>query len=125
MKALSLHQPYAEMIVSGQKTIEIRSWRTPLREEFLVHAAKKIRLAECKRLNLSSKLPVGHIVGKAELVAIKKYDTQEQFDTDYNKHLAEPPVFSQPCYGFVLENPTRLDPPIPARGFLRFFNIEI
>jgi hypothetical protein len=39
-KCLSLKQPYAELLISGKKTIELRSWDTKFRGEFLVHASK-------------------------------------------------------------------------------------
>jgi ASCH domain len=37
-KCLSIRQPYAELVVSGRKTIELRKWITRFRGEFLVHA---------------------------------------------------------------------------------------
>ena len=40
MKCLSLKQPYAEPLVSGKKTIGLRSWNTHFRGKFLVHASK-------------------------------------------------------------------------------------
>ena len=40
MKALSLKQPFAELIVSGKKTIELRNWNTKFRGKFLIHASK-------------------------------------------------------------------------------------
>ena len=40
MKALSLKQPFAELIVSGKKNIELRKWNTKFRGEFLIHASK-------------------------------------------------------------------------------------
>ena len=39
-KCLSLRQPYAELVVSGRKTIELRKWNTRFRGEFLIHASK-------------------------------------------------------------------------------------
>ena len=49
MKCLSVCQPFAELIVQGKKTIELRKWNTKFRGEFLVHAAKKILREDCKR----------------------------------------------------------------------------
>jgi hypothetical protein len=40
MKALSILQPWAWLIVHGPKDIENRTWSTPFRGEFLVHAGK-------------------------------------------------------------------------------------
>jgi len=40
MKALSIHQPYADMIVQGLKVTENRTWRTDYRGPLLIHASK-------------------------------------------------------------------------------------
>ena len=58
MKALSLKQPYAELVVSGRKTIELRKWKTNFRGEFLVHASKGVDALGMKRFGFSE-LPVG------------------------------------------------------------------
>lgn len=42
MKALTLIQPWATLIVSGHKRVETRSWRTRHRGPLLIHAGKKI-----------------------------------------------------------------------------------
>jgi activating signal cointegrator 1 len=39
MKAISLLQPWATLVVMGVKTIETRSWQTPHRGELLIHAS--------------------------------------------------------------------------------------
>ena len=44
MKCLSVCQPFADLIIQGKKTIELRKWNTKFRGEFLIHASKKIRL---------------------------------------------------------------------------------
>ena len=40
MKALSLKQPFAELVVSGKKIIELRNWKSKFRGRFLIHASK-------------------------------------------------------------------------------------
>ncbi|MDB1113721.1 ASCH domain-containing protein [Pseudomonas extremaustralis] len=40
MKALSIRQPWAWLIIHGGKDIENRSWHTKFRGRFLVHAAQ-------------------------------------------------------------------------------------
>lgn len=37
MKALSIRQPYAALVLSGLKTLEIRSWKTRYRGPLLIH----------------------------------------------------------------------------------------
>ena len=55
MKCLSICQPFAELIIEGKKTIELRKWNTKFRGEFLVHAAKNILEEDCRRIKISSK----------------------------------------------------------------------
>lgn len=41
---ISLHQPYAELVVAGVKTIETRTWEWPYEPGWLaIHAAKRFR----------------------------------------------------------------------------------
>ena len=41
MKALSLHQPWAWLVATGQKHYETRSWGTPYRGPLAIHAGKE------------------------------------------------------------------------------------
>ena len=41
MKALSVKQPWANMIASGEKTIETRTWMTPYRGQLLIVSSKQ------------------------------------------------------------------------------------
>ena len=52
MKALSIRQPWAWLIVNGHKDIENRSWPTRFRGEFLVHASKGMTRAEYDDVDL-------------------------------------------------------------------------
>jgi predicted transcriptional regulator len=50
MRALSIRQPYAELILRGVKTIEYRSWPTRIiGQPFYIYAAKKWAGVEVKR----------------------------------------------------------------------------
>lgn len=54
MKALSIRQPWAWLIVHGGKDIENRSWHTKFRGRFLVHAAKGMTSNEFTQALLAS-----------------------------------------------------------------------
>jgi len=41
MKALSIRQPWAWLLVEGFKDIENRTWKTNYRGSFLIHASKQ------------------------------------------------------------------------------------
>ena len=117
MKCLSVCQPFAELIVQGKKTIELRKWNTKFRGEFLVHAPQKIRLDECKRLKIQPEMTVGAIIGKVELIDVREYENTAQIKIDSKKHLASNDE-SDNKYGFILQNPKQLRVPIPCNGQL-------
>jgi len=119
MKALSLKQPFAELVVSGKKTIEIRKWNTKFRGEFLIHASKRPHKESMKNFGFSE-LPTGCIVGKATLKDVKHYKDKEAFRSDKDKHLAS---VEWGDYGFVLENAQRLSE-IKCNGKLHFWEFQ-
>ena len=123
MKCLSVCQPFAELIVQGKKTIELRKWNTKFRGEFLVHAPQKIRLDECKRLKIQPEMTVGAIIGKVELIDVREYENTAQIKIDSKKHLASDDE-SGNKYGFILQNPKQLRVPIPCNGQLNFFEFK-
>ena len=120
MKCLTVCQPFADLIVSGKKTIELRSWNTRFRGEFLVHAAQSIRRDDARRLKAGSKFVTGAIVGKTELVGVKRYETESELRGDYKRHLASK-EFQKSRYGFVLKNPKKFRVPVPYKGRLGLF----
>lgn len=120
MKCLSLKQPWAELIVSGKKTIELRKWNTHFRGEFLVHASKSTKKEWMEQFGFEE-LPKGCIVGKANLVEVKKYTSHDELAADAQKHCAGKEWWAQPTYGFILEKAERLTP-IPLKGRLNFFD---
>lgn len=120
MKALSLKQPFAELVVSGKKTIELRKWKTNFRGEFLVHASKVPDCKAMKKLNFTE-LPLGAIVGKVFLVDVKKYTNERESRKDKKKHLADSSFGS---FGFILKNNKRIKPVIPYKGKLNFWEFS-
>ena len=124
MKCLSVSQPFADLIVSGKKTIELRKWNTNFRGEFLVHSPLKIRTNDCKRLKILKKLVTGAIIGKVEIIDVKKYYSKSEIKADYKKHLASTDFFNRK-YGFVLKNPKSFRIPIPYKGKLGFFDVKL
>ena len=124
MKCLSICQPFAELIVQGKKTIELRKCNTRFRGEFLVHAAKNIRIEDCKRMKISPSLIVsGAIIGKVSLVDVKKYESEKEMHIDKKKHYSASDN-TKSKYGLILENPKKLRIPIPCLGKLNFFEFQ-
>ncbi len=120
VKALSLKQPWAELVVSGKKKIELRKWNTHFRGEFMIHASKISDINAMKRFGFNN-LPCGAIIGKAKLIDVKHYEDEKELSLDANLHLANNEWGS---FGFLLGEVERLDKPIVAKGSLNFWNYE-
>ena len=123
MKCLSVCQPFAELIIQGKKTIELRKWNTKFRGEFLVHAAKNILIEDCKRMKISSSITTGAIIGKVKLTDVKKYESDKELNSDKKKHHSLSDI-TKNKYGFILESPKKLRVPIPYSGKLNFFEFH-
>jgi len=120
MKALSLKQPWAELILQGRKKIELRKWNTHFRGAFLIHASKKPDKNAMKNFGFKS-LPCGCIVGKASIVSVKKYRNRKEHLKDKHLHLGTE-LWGN--YGFVLEDVRRIRI-IPCKGKLNFWEFDI
>lgn len=118
MKALSIRQPWAWLIVHGGKDIENRDWSTQFRGRVLVHASKGMTRDEydsgyifargkCGAFPREEELLRGGVVGSVEIVACV-------IDSDSPWFVGR--------YGFVLRDPRPL-PFAPMRGKLGFFEV--
>lgn len=125
MKCLALRQPYAQLLISGKKTIEIWTWNTKFRGQFLIHASKKINKEACNRLKVNpSKLVTGAILGKGTLSGVKSYESKNSFIRDKNKHFASS-NYDRKKYGFIINQALRFKIPIPIQGKLGFFDVDL
>ncbi|MDH3361690.1 MAG: ASCH domain-containing protein [Nitrosopumilus sp.] len=124
MKCLSVAQPFADLIISGEKTIELRNWSTNFRGEFLIHSPLKIRRDDCIRLKMDKKFVTGAIIGKAEIYDIKKYNSLKEIKLDKKFHLSSK-KFQNKTYGFMLRNPKSFRIPVPQKGQLGLFDFKI
>lgn len=121
MRALSLKQPWASMIFQG-KDIENRNWFTKYRGPLLIHASKSIDAEgyqwiwkNIDRLDLPflpalKRLPIGAILGSVTIIdCVKAHHS---------------PWFFGP-YGFVFAKPKEFEMPIPYKGKLGIFNVDV
>ena len=120
MKALSIKQPYAELILQGRKKIELRKWNTHFRGEFLIHASKQPDKESMDKFEFKN-LPCGMLLGKANLTSVKLYKSELDFDKDKSLHLASN-LWGK--YGFMLDGVKRITP-IPYKGQLNFFEVKL
>ena len=104
MKAVSIKQPWANLIVSGEKTIETRFWKTNHRGKLLI---------------VSSKIPkaewAGCALGYVDLVDCRPMTPQDE---------AAAMCDCLPgLYAWVLENVVAIAAPFPVRGQLRLYEV--
>jgi len=121
MKALSLKQPWAELVLRGRKTIELRKWNTNFRGVFYVHASGNIDEEMMQKYGFNE-LPRQSIIGKVNLVDVKIYNNEEEFLKDSDKHLASSMEWGK--YGFILENAEKVEP-FECKGQLGFFDVGV
>ena len=131
MKALSLIQPWADLILSGKKTIELRTWNTNFRGEFLIHASQKEDEPAILKYGNDYTGITGAILGKATLVDVKRYWGIVDFVHDGSKHLALDfydnlgELLPQgKIRGFILKNPVRCKKAALAKGALNFWEYK-
>ena len=104
MKALSVKQPWANLIASGQKTIETRLWRTDYRGPLLICSSKKPMI-----------YPSGAALCIADLI-----DCRRMLPSDEAAACCE---IYDGAYAWVLSN-IRPIKPFPVKGQLGIFEVE-
>lgn len=123
MRALSIKQPWASLIVRAGKDIENRDWRTNFRGIVAVHASAKLEHSEmqdacglmrqfipgfsAERFELDV-FPLGSIIGAVQIV-----DCVERSDSPWFLGV----------HGFVLAGAVAFERPLPCRGALGFWDV--
>ena len=75
MKTLSVRQPWAELIMQGRKTLELRSWMVRYRGPLAIHASRTVERADCLDFGLDpDRLTTGAVVGIVDLAGIDELD---------------------------------------------------
>ena len=117
MKALTIAQPYAELIARGDKPIENRTWPTRYRGPLAIHAGKSRGwLDDGDELRYLG-MPFGAIIATAELVACLPliYPADGSNWPARWRHLHDHAHANGP-WCWVLEHVRRLPEPVPYRG---------
>lgn len=109
MKALSVRQPWASMIASGEKTIEVRTWSTNYRGPLVICVSKSPRI---------SQLPTG-----VALVVVDLVDCRPIVQADAAAACCD--VDPDREFAWVLASPRVLSEPTPVSGRLGLFDIAI
>lgn len=132
MKALSLWQPWASLVIVGAKQYETRSWKTNYRGLLVIHAALKwdkeleALLTSFVRdfgLNLKG-APLGVALGTVELVnCFRTEDVLGREVPDYSME-SEFGDYTAGRWAWKLANPIIFPDPIPCAGHQRLWEVE-
>lgn len=115
MKALSVKQPWADLIASGDKTIETRSRPTSHRGPLLIVSSKTVDRQALRPGEKPGLL--GHAICVADLVDCRPFVPSDQ----QAAQCSCPPGY----YSWVLENVRPIERPFPVRGQLGIFEVQI
>lgn len=135
MKAITIWQPWASLLVSGKKKYETRSWATPYRGPIAIHAAKRpvrqtidalvadrgagwLTLDYFDSLFMRhgelNQLPIGAIVGTAILTRCNL--VTEAFVAKLTPMELALGDFTLGRYAWEFHGMIPVDPPVPVKG---------
>lgn len=126
MKAITIRQPWASLIIENYKHYEFRSWKTNYRGKVYIHAGSSIDKDILNRFDkLNIDYPLGAIIGEATLTDCVLVD--EEFNKEL--HYINPLVYFNTSYkskyAFKFENIVKYENPIPCKGHLSLWNTEL
>ncbi|CAM8942013.1 unnamed protein product [Rhodiola kirilowii] len=134
---LTMHQPWASLLVYGIKRIEGRSWPSPIRGRLWIHAASKIpdeatikAMEEFYReiyavdgvsdIKFPDHYPVSRLIGCVEIVGCVKGEELASWDAVPEGVRLE--ALTDFCW--LCEQPQKLLVPFEMRGYQGVYNLE-
>lgn len=127
MKVLTIKQPWATLIMQGDKRFEFRGWKTKYRGKLLIHAGKGVDKDAVERLKkyLPQILPSGKILGEVTLVDCIKCDQEfKEMCQKENKDIYAKSIFNE-NYAWKLSNVKKFEEPIEAKGHLSLWKYDL
>jgi len=116
--AISVRQPWAELLIGGRKSIEIRSWAPEYRGRLWLHAGLKSNLDVERRFGLHD-LYRGGFIGSIQLLAIVPV-TQDRWIQWLDKHL-DSGEYRGGLVAWMVGSPRRFRTPVSGKGQLNLF----
>ena len=121
IRALTIRQPFPELILRRRKPYEIRSWKTNYRGPLLIHSAARIKTDCAKESGLKpDTLVTSAFVGVAVLSDVRPYTRADSKLLNQKRAIGG---WSPGQFSWVLKKPIRFARPIKANGKLGLFTI--
>lgn len=135
MKALTIAQPWAQLLVLGVKQYETRTWRTSHRGPLLIHAGRKLTRSQSKlweeeplRTLLpglgfarARDLPRGAILGTVEVLDCIDVDALFEDLSEQERALGD---FRPGRWAWMVGERHLFEAPLPCRGHRGLFELE-
>ncbi len=119
--ALTICQPYAELIARGDKLVENRVWATKHRGTLLIHAGKSRTWLERDGSD-PPRMDFGAIVAICELVECVRYRKDAGGKPPRGYEWLRDDRYAEGPWCWILENVRRLPKPVSCEGSQRFWN---
>ena len=117
MKTITVHQPYAHLIIVGDKPIETRSRKTNIRGRIAIHASKKkSKLSRCFE---TENISYGAILGTVEIVDCVPVEEIRDNLTIFQLSAGD---YSDGRYAWIMKNPIKFKEPVCIRGKQGWWN---
>lgn len=120
MKALTICQPYAALIVRGDKLVENRTWPTSHRGRIAIHAGKSREWLddedEREFAERGDPLVFGAVVGEARIADVLHIDGIRRGDHDEKYPWLKDHEHTNGPWCWVLEDVTRYEAAVPWKG---------
>ena len=124
IKALSFRQPWAELVLQGKKSLDLRTWSTRHRGPLAIYASQTVEKERCQEHGIDpDRVTTGAVIGLVDLVGVVELDNTS-YAARANEHLGGR-QFHSPMFGWELANPRPLVEPQPAKGRLLLFEVDI
>jgi hypothetical protein len=122
MKAISVRQPWADLIIDGRKSIHLRSQKINYRGKLAIHASQAIEEEACKLFDKDPDLlTVGAIIGTVRLVDVSAVD-KALYQDMLEDHLGQG-NYRDGLFAWKLEHAVALPEAIPYRGRQGVFTV--
>lgn len=106
MKAISLKQPWANLVAEGKKTIETRKWATKYRGDLVICSSQTPKIK-----------PYGCALCVVELYNIEPMRKEHEKEACIEVYKG--------ARSWFLRNLRKIDPVFPVHGQLSIYNLEI
>jgi hypothetical protein len=109
VRAITIRQPWAELIVRGEKDVENRSWRTRHRGPLLIHAGGRAYRELFGAHGVPDDAQLSAIIGVVEVVDCRLERSSEWHEPG--------------SWGWYLTGARRFEKPIPMKGRRGLFEV--